>query len=588
MIAILTDKPNVGKEIARILGAHTREDGYMSGNGYMVTWTFGNMLSLAMPKDYGMDRPERGDFPINPAPFRLMVKHIRTDTGWIPDINAVLQLKVIEKVFDACESIIAATDASREGEMVFRYLYRYLECRKPYRRLWISSLTDEAVLEGMGSLRPGSLYDRMFLAADSRNKADWVLGLNASYALCQATGTGNNSLGRVQTPVLAAISSRYRERENHIATDTFPVFISLCKNNTLLKMRCTEEFTDREAAARLYSDCKLAGHARVTAVSRQIREIEPPALYNLTELQKDANRYYGLTAGQTHDIAQSLYEKKLISYPRTAGRHISRDVYDTLPAIMEKALVWKELRPYVKSMGIDLTRLPEHVIDDDRLTEHPAIIITGVCPEKLDNTEMQVFMLVIGRMLETFMPPCRIEYTTVNAVCATGIFRMQASRILEKGWHASFEHENAAMPEGYTPSAWFEVQAGEMFPVAACNLVHKKALPVSPFTDAELIDYMDTAGLGTVATRSNIIQTLIDRKYIRYSGRYIIPTRKGLYIYETVRGMKIANASLTSGWEAMLAHIERGQLAPKAFLDGAKKLAKEITDDIFRIYRSDR
>ena len=228
MIAILTDKPNVGKEIARILGAHTREDGYMSGNGYMVTWTFGNMLSLAMPKDYGMDRPERGDFPINPAPFRLMVKHIRTDTGWIPDINAVLQLKVIEKVFDACESIIAATDASREGEMVFRYLYRYLECRKPYRRLWISSLTDEAVLEGMGSLRPGSLYDRMFLAADSRNKADWVLGLNASYALCQATGTGNNSLGRVQTPVLAAISSRYRERENHIATDPFPVFISLC------------------------------------------------------------------------------------------------------------------------------------------------------------------------------------------------------------------------------------------------------------------------------------------------------------------------------------------------------------------------
>ena len=336
MIAILTDKPNVGKEIARILGAHTREDGYMSGNGYMVTWTFGNMLSLAMPKDYGMDRPERGDFPINPAPFRLMVKHIRTDTGWIPDINAVLQLKVIEKVFDACESIIAATDASREGEMVFRYLYRYLECRKPYRRLWISSLTDEAVLEGMGSLRPGSLYDRMFLAADSRNKADWVLGLNASYALCQATGTGNNSLGRVQTPVLAAISSRYRERENHIATDTFPVFISLCKNNTLLKMRCTEEFTDREAAARLYSDCKLAGHARVTAVSRQIREIEPPALYNLTELQKDANNYYGMTAGKSLEIAQRLYEKKLISYPRTAGRFLPRDVYDKLPRIMAK------------------------------------------------------------------------------------------------------------------------------------------------------------------------------------------------------------------------------------------------------------
>ena len=207
MIAILTDKPNVGKEIARILGAQTRENGYMTGNGYMVTWTFGNMLSLAMPKDYGIERPEREDFPLNPAPFKLMVKHVKTDTGWVPDINAVLQLKVIEKVFAACDTIIAATDASREGEMVFRYLYQYLDCHKPYRRLWISSLTDEAVLEGMANLKAGSLFDPMFLAADSRNKADWLLGLNASYAICQTTGTGNNSLGRVQTPVLAAISS---------------------------------------------------------------------------------------------------------------------------------------------------------------------------------------------------------------------------------------------------------------------------------------------------------------------------------------------------------------------------------------------
>ena len=163
----------------------------------------------------------------------------------------MLTLKVIEKVFTACDTIIAATDASREGEMVFRYLYQYLDCHKPYRRLWISSLTDEAVLEGMANLKAGSLFDPMFLAADSRNKADWLLGLNASYAICQTTGTGNNSLGRVQTPVLAAISSRYRERENHIATDIFPVFVSLYKDNILFKMRCTEELTDREAATRV-------------------------------------------------------------------------------------------------------------------------------------------------------------------------------------------------------------------------------------------------------------------------------------------------------------------------------------------------
>ena len=186
MIAIVTDKPNVGREIARVLGADRKENGYMSGNGYMVTWTYGNMLSLAMPKDTGTAWVERENFPLLPPPF-LTVRHVKTDTGWNPDINAVLQLKVIAGVFDACDTIVAATDASREGEMLFRYLYRFLGCRKPF-------------------LRPCSLFDNLFLAADSRNKADWLLGVNSSYAVCKAVGFGNNSLGRVQTPVLAAIS----------------------------------------------------------------------------------------------------------------------------------------------------------------------------------------------------------------------------------------------------------------------------------------------------------------------------------------------------------------------------------------------
>lgn len=586
MIAILTDKPNVGKEIARIVGAHKFEKGYMTGNGYMVTWTFGNMLSLAMPKDYGNAKLEREDFPLVPETFRLMVKHIRTEDGWIPDINAVMQLKTVEKVLEQCDTIIAATDASREGEMVFRYLYGYLGCKQPVLRLWISSLTDEAVRKGMENLLPLRMFDNLFFASDSRNKADWMLGVNASYAVCKATGLGNNSLGRVQTPVLAAVSSRYRERENHIGTDSWPVYISMYKENTLLKMRCTDEFHDRKTAVQFYNDCKHTEQARITEVHRQTKEILPPELYNLTELQKDANRYCGLTAGQTHDIAQSLYEKKLISYPRTAGRHISHDIYDTLPAVIEKILAWKELRPYVNSMGIDIARLPERVIGEECLTEHPAIIITGICPERLERLEMQVYTLIIGRMLEAFMPSCRMEYTMVEAVCAARKFGMLSCRILEKGWHAIFEREDAVMPQGCTHLALPEIQIGETLSVAACNLVRKKDLPASPFTDAELIEYMDTAGLGTVATRSNIIQTLIDRKYIRYSGRHIIPTRKGLYIYETVRGMKIANAALTSGWEAQLARMERGKLLPEVFLADTKKLAKEVTDEIFLTYKS--
>lgn len=201
MIAILTDRPNVGKEIARIVGAHRFEKGYMTGNGYAVTWTFGNMLSLAMPKDYGNAKLERKDFPLVPGDFRLMVKHVRTDEGWIPDISAVMQLKTVEKVLAECDTIIAATEASREGEMTFRYLYRYLGCRQPVQRLWLSSLTDEAVRKGMTNLLPVRMFDRMFLASDSRNKADWLLGMNASYALCKIRDAihAPNTLHKLQT-----------------------------------------------------------------------------------------------------------------------------------------------------------------------------------------------------------------------------------------------------------------------------------------------------------------------------------------------------------------------------------------------------
>lgn len=580
MIAILTDRPNVGKEIARIVGAHRFEKGYMTGNGYAVTWTFGNMLSLAMPKDYGNAKLERKDFPLVPGDFRLMVKHVRTDEGWIPDISAVMQLKTVEKVLAECDTIIAATEASREGEMTFRYLYRYLGCRQPVQRLWLSSLTDEAVRKGMTNLLPVRMFDRMFLASDSRNKADWLLGMNASYALCKATGLGNHSLGRVQTPVLAAVSSRYRERENHIGADSWPVYISMHKDGTLLKMRCTDEFSDRETALMFYNDCKYAEQARITSVHRQQKEVSPPAPYNLTGLQKDASCLYGLTAGQTADIAQGLYEKKLISYPRTDGHHITREVYDTLPAVMEKVLPWSGIRPGARLT--DTMLLPEQLSGNDSLAEHPAITVTGVRPEGLGRQEMQVYTLITGRLLEAFMPPCRVECTTVEAVCAARTFRIRTCRILDKGWHAVFERGNAVLPQGFTWQELPALSAGDTLPVSACNLVRRKDLPASPFTDAELIEYMDTAGLGTPATRAGIIQTLIERKYIRYSGRYIIPTRKGLFIYETIRGTGIADAALTTGWEARLARMERGKLTQNVFLREVADLAPKVTDEIFQ------
>ena len=578
MIAIVTDKPNVGREIARVLGADRKENGYMSGNGYMVTWTYGNMLSLAMPKDSGTSWVEREDFPLLPPPF-LTVRHVKTDTGWNPDINAVLQLKVIAGVFDACDTIVAATDASREGEMLFRYLYRFLGCRKPCLRLWISSLTDEAIAKGMENLRPCSLFDNLFLAADSRNKADWLLGVNSSYAVCKAVGFGNNSLGRVQTPVLAAISGRYRERENHIPADSWPVFVSLCKNGKIIKMRHVEDFCNRRDALELYEDCKAAGYARITAVNSRTEEITAPALYNLTGLQKDANRYHNLTAIRVQEITQSLYEKKLISCPRTSSRLLPEDVYGMLPPVMEKLLSGKEFRQYAGMIDLAARK---GVTGNQDTAEHHAIVITGIQPGELDREERLVYTLVVGRMLETFMPPCKVEYTTVEAVCAARKFRIRTYRILEAGWLGIFQRERLVAEDNDLCPVPPELFREEKLPVTGCSLIHRKSLPAAPYTDEELADYMDKTGLGTASTRTNIIRTLLERKYIRYSGKYIIPTPKGLLLYETVRGMKVADASLTSGWEAKLARIERGELTQKEFLDGVLETVNEVTGEIFR------
>lgn len=578
MIAIVTDKPNVGREIARVLGADRKENGYMSGNGYMVTWTYGNMLSLAMPKDTGTAWVERENFPLLPPPF-LTVRHVKTDTGWNPDINAVLQLKVIAGVFDACDTIVAATDASREGEMLFRYLYRFLGCRKPCLRLWISSLTDEAIAKGMENLRPCSLFDNLFLAADSRNKADWLLGVNSSYAVCKAVGFGNNSLGRVQTPVLAAISGRYRERENHIPADSWLVFVSLCKNGKIIKMRHVEDFCNRRDALELYEDCKAAGYARITAVNSRTEEITAPALYNLTGLQKDANRYHNLTAIRVQEITQSLYEKKLISCPRTSSRLLPEDVYGMLPPVMEKLLSGKEFRQYAGMIDLAARK---GVTGNQDTAEHHAIVITGIQPGELDREERLVYTLVVGRMLETFMPPCKVEYTTVEAVCAARKFRIRTYRILEAGWLGIFQRERLVAEDNDLCPVPPELFREEKLPVTGCSLIHRKSLPAAPYTDEELADYMDKTGLGTASTRTNIIRTLLERKYIRYSGKYIIPTPKGLLLYETVRGMKVADASLTSGWEAKLARIERGELTQKEFLDGVLETVNEVTGEIFR------
>lgn len=582
MIAILTDKPSVGKVIGRAIGATKVRNGYMEGNGYMVTWTFGNMISLAMPKDYGMESMERKDFPFIPSEFGLMVRHIRTGTDWIPDIEAVLQLKTIKKVLEACDTVISAMDAGRDGEMAFRYIYRHLGCRQPCLRLWISSLTDEAVRKGMENLEPDSLYDGLFLSADSRNKADWLLGVNASYAICKATGLGNNSLGRVQTPVLAAISRRYRERENHISPDSWPICISLQKDGKLFKMKCVKDYDDRKTAELFFQDCKLASTARITRVIRQEQEIQPPVFFNFTDLQIHANKYLGMTAMEVYDITQALYEKKLITYPRTSCRHIPLDIYELLPAMLARLSLWK-LFPGIGE-NIDLASSQKVIVGTGERHGHHAIIITGIRPEGLKEKEMQIYRLIAGRMLEVFMPPCRVETVTVEAVCAAQLFSATNSRIKDKGWHEVFGHTDMIVEEGRMGGDFPALEQGEVLKMSGCSIIHKKQLPPAPFTDAELLAYMEQNRLGTVTSRTSIIRTLLERKYIRYSGKHIVPTPKGMFTYETIRNKKIADASLTEDWEADLARMEKGELSQEDFLGKVRLLAGQITDDIFDTY----
>lgn len=325
-------------DIARVVGADTRNDGYCSGNGYMVTWALGHLVSLAMPDTYGYTKTAAEDLPMLPDPFRLVSRQVRTDRGMVTDIAASKQLKVIESVFNRCDSIIVATDAGREGELIFRWIYALLDCKKPFRRLWISSLTDEAIRKGLEELKDGSEYDSLYAAADSRAKADWLVGMNASRALAIVSGSSNNSIGRVQTPTLAMICSRYKENRSFVSTPYWQLHVTLNGGTSHRRFFHPATFDDRQKAEAAYRSLSPDSSATVTKVERRKTLQQPPLLYDLTALQKDCNVHLDLPAAKTLDIAQSLYEKKLISYPRTGSRYIPHDVMACVPGLLERIM----------------------------------------------------------------------------------------------------------------------------------------------------------------------------------------------------------------------------------------------------------
>ena len=312
---IIAEKPSVARDIARIVGADSKQDGYMEGNGYLVTWAMGHLIALAMPETYGFSAYKAEDLPIRPNPFQLVVRQVRKDKDYISDPAALKQLKVIRSCFDKVDRIIVATDAGREGELIFRYIYSYLNCRKPFDRLWISSLTDRAIREGLSNLKAGSHYDNLYHSAKARSEADWLVGINASRALSIAR-KGGYSLGRVQTPTLAMVCRRYIENRDFSSAPYWKLSAFTEKEGMSLKAVGCKDYENEALAQTALAALRSQSRLKVESVAKQVAHISPPLLYDLTALQKEANRRHGFSADKTLSIAQSLYEKKITTYPR--------------------------------------------------------------------------------------------------------------------------------------------------------------------------------------------------------------------------------------------------------------------------------
>ena len=587
MKTIIAEKPSVAREIARIVGATKREEGYFEGGGYAVTWAFGHLVQLAMPDGYGVRGFVRDNLPIIPDTFTLVPRQVRTEKGYKPDSGVVSQIKVIKRLFDTSEQIIVATDAGREGELIFRYLYHYTGSTTPFVRLWISSLTDKAIREGLRNLEDGGKYDNLYLAAKARSESDWLVGINGTQALSIAAGHGTYSVGRVQTPTLAMVCARYWENRRfspeafwqlHIATDG-------CDEGTV-KFSSSEKWKEKEPATELYNKVKSAGTATVTKAERKEKTEETPLLYDLTTLQKEANAKHGFTAEQTLEIAQKLYEKKLITYPRTGSRYIPEDVFAEIPKLL--AFV-TGLPEWAGEVGVPVTPTRRSV-DGGKVTDHHALLVTGEKPLFLSKEDNIIYQMIAGRMIEAFSEKCVKDTATVMAECAGVEFMAKGSIIKQAGWRAVYgeeEKEETIIP------GW---QEGDTLTLKAASITEGKTKPKPLHTEATLLSAMETAGkeieddalrqalkdcgIGTPATRAAIIETLFKRGYMERCKKSLVPTEKGLALYSVVKTMRIADVAMTGEWEKELARIERGELPADTFRKEIEAYTREITSEL--------
>lgn len=584
MKVCIAEKPSVAREIARILGADARKDGYYEGNDYQVTWTFGHLCTLKEPNDYNpaLKRWNIFNLPIIPEEHGIKLK---TNQG------VSKQFQVIKRLVNNCDEVINCGDAGQEGELIQRWVLELAECDRPIKRLWISSLTDEAIKEGFTELRDGREFDRLFAAGRSRAVGDWLLGMNATrlYTLKYSNGGGVLSIGRVQTPTLAMIVERQKEIE-HFKPEPFWELKTLYRDT---RFSATEgRFTVKEKAEEALKI--VTGQPFIiTDFTKKEGKESPPRLFDLTSLQVESNKKFAASADETLQAVQNLYERKMVTYPRTDSQYLSNDMYPKIPGIL------KQMTPYAKftePLLAEPIRKSKKVFDDKKVTDHHAIIPTGVFPSGLAPLEKKIYDTIARRFLAAFHPDCLVSNTTVLGEAAEKEFKATGKQILSPGWrilYQSNQSENAGSEEQIMPH-FEEGESGEHTP----ELLEKTTQPPKAHTEASLLRAMETAGkqvddeelrelmkengIGRPSTRAAIIETLFRRKYIVKKRKNLIATQTGVQLIETIQNNMLKSAELTGQWERKLRDIEKGDYEPDAFLKEMNDMVWHIVEDVLK------
>ena len=579
---VLAEKPSVAQSIARIVGANRKRDGFYEGGDWQVTYAFGHLIQLALPENYGYNGWSRGNLPMLPKEFLMIPRQKKEGKTYKNDPGVMKQLKIIKHLFEEADEIIGATDSAREGEAILRYIVDYLGIRKPIKRLWINSLTDTAIREGLNNLQPDSNYDKLFAAAKARSEADWLVGMNATQA-CSITGKSLYSIGRVQTPTLVMIVERYLQNKEFKSVPFWQVTLETTDG---VKLTSAGKWDEKGKAESVYNTVSKARMGKVIKAEKKQKTEQSPLLFSLTDLQKTANSKYGYSADKTLNIAQSLYEKQLISYPRTGSSYIPDDVYDTIPGLL-KNKVFDKFREAVDA----IEKPSKRSVDASKIEDHHALLVTEIDPltKGLKPDEQIIYDMILGRMVEAFSKPCEKLVSSYTVDAGGYLFGVTNTVILEKGWRGVYGSEDKGTE---IVATW---RLGETICFTGAKLLQGQTKPKPLHTEGTLLAAMETcgkdiedeaereaikdSGIGTPATRAGIIETLVARNYVVREKKSLVPTAKGLEVYKIVKDMDIANAGLTGQWEAKLAQIERGKLNVNQFNNDIVEYTKHVTEE---------